>query len=485
MSSRLRWYVGIVCTAAFITLIGLVPRVDPGRLDHAWPTIAIFTALLIGGEFFPIRIRYRDQTKTILANATFAFALVPVAGVAIAVLAHMVAAVVPDLVRRRPPIKLAFNAATYVLSLAAGGLVYVAAGGGATMAERSLPALVAGAAVFTILNNLMVNGAVTFAAGTPLRAGLLADVRLELASSALLLALTPVAVVLAEHALFLLPALVAPLAAVYIASKGWVEAEAAAERQRRLTEREQEVVRRLQEADRMKADLLATVTHELRSPLTTMLGALQLLQMREERTDPARRQEFVTMGLRQGERLQRMIEQLLLAAKFEDRPSRTARVVAPHVELDASELVRRAGAEAQTRHGERRITVDTNGALPVLVTQDAVAQVLDNLVDNACKYSPDGQPVLLSGARVNGHAVLAVEDCGAGVPSADRERIFERFTQLDGQGHRRDGGIGLGLYIARQLARDQGGDLVVTDSPTLSGARFELRLPLVSAAEDS
>jgi signal transduction histidine kinase len=484
MSSRLRWYVSLVCSAAFLTLAGLVPKVDLVRLEHAWPTIAIFTVLLIAGEFFPIRIRYRDQRKTISANATFAFALVPVAGVAVAVLAHMVAAMVPDLVRRRPPIKLAFNAATYVLSLAAGGVLYVAAGGGPEITARSLPAFVAGAAVFMILNTLMVNGAVSFAAGTPLRAGLLADLRLELVSSALLLALSPVAVILAEHALFLVPALVAPLAAVYIASKGWAEAEDAAERQRRLTEREQEVVRRLQEADRMKADLLATVTHELRSPLTTMLGALQLLQMRGARTDPARRQEFVTMGLRQGERLQRMIEQLLLAARFEDRAAGTVRIEPRHLELDASELVRRVGVEAQLRHGERHITVDTNGALPVLVTQDAVAQVLDNLIDNACKYSPDGRPVRLSGTRVNGHAVLAVEDCGVGVRPADRERIFERFTQLDGQGDRRDGGIGLGLYIARQLARDQGGDLVVTDSPDLSGARFELRLPLAGSPED-
>ncbi|HZD71329.1 MAG TPA: HAMP domain-containing sensor histidine kinase [Actinomycetes bacterium] len=399
-------------------------------------------------------------------------------------LAHGVATVVSDLVRRVAAIKLAFNAAVYVLALAAGGLVYVAVGGGTEMTARALPAFVAGAAVFTILNNLMVNVAVALAAGTRLRVGLLADLRLELVSSALLLTLTPVAVVLAHHALFLLPALIAPLAAVYVASKGWAEAAAAAERQRRLTEREQEVVRRLQEADRMKADLLATVTHELRSPLTTILGALQLLRLREGKVDPAKRQELVTMGMRQGERLQRMIEQLLLAARFEQRSASTLAVEPGHLELDASELVRRAGAEAKARHRERRITVDTNGALPVLVAQDAVAQVLDNLIDNACKYSPDSEPVRLSGTRVNGHAVLAVEDRGAGVDPADRERIFERFSQLDGQAGRRDGGVGLGLYIARQLARDQGGDLIVTDSPDTTGARFELRLPLVAAKEE-
>jgi len=485
MSSSLRWYVGIICTAAFLTLVGLVPQIDTSRLDLTWPAITMFTAVLIAGEFFPIDIRHRDQTKSILASATFAFALVPVAGIAIAVLAHVVASIVPDLVRRAAIIKLAFNAAVYALALAAGGAVYLAGGGGPGITARGIPAFIAGAAVFTLLNGLMVNVAVTLAAGTPLRAGLLADLRLELVSSALLLTLAPVAVVLAEHALYLVPALVTPLAAVYLASRGWAEAEAAADRQRRLTEREQEVVRRLQEADRMKADLLATVTHELRSPLTTILGALQMLSVREGRMEPAQRQEFVNMGMRQGERLQRMIEQLLLAAKFEQRPARTPAVEPRRVELDASELVRRAGEEAQARHRKRQINVDTNGALPVLAAQDAVAQVLDNLLDNACKYSPDGEPVRLSGTRENGYAVLAVENRGPGVDPADRERIFERFNQLDGQRDRRGGGVGLGLYIARQLARSQGGDLVVAESSNAAGTRFELHLPLVITREGS
>src|SRR6266540_681900 len=418
MSSKLRWYVGIVCTAAILLLVGLVPRVDLDRLLHAWPAITIFTALLIIGEFFPIEIRHRDQAKSIVPTYTFAFGLVPVAGVAIAVLAHLTATLIRDLVRRKALIKVVFNAAQYVLALAVGGLVYMVSGGGMEITPRSMPAYIAGAAVFTLLNWALVNTVVALAADTPLRAGLLADLPLELVSSGLLLTLAPVAVVLADHALFLVPALVPPLAAVYLASKGWAEAAAAAERQRRLTEREQEVVRRLQEADRMKADLLATVTHELRSPLTTILGALQLLESRNRRLTPEQRLEFITMGLRQGERLQRMIEQLLLAARFEGPPATGAD--SRRVDLDASELVRQAGEEARTRHHERLIMVQSNGALPVRAVQDAVSQVLANLIDNACKYSPQGQPVHLSGERSNGHAVLAVEDSGPGVDPDDR-----------------------------------------------------------------
>ncbi|HEX9343206.1 MAG TPA: ATP-binding protein, partial [Actinomycetota bacterium] len=107
-------------------------------------------------------------------------------------------------------------------------------------------------------------------------------------------------------------------------------------------------------------------------------------------------------------------------------------------------------------------------------------QVLTNLLDNAVKYSPDGAPIRIEARRDAGQAVLAVEDAGPGVPAADRERIFERFARLEqGEAHRA-GGVGLGLWIARQLARNLGGDLLLAPpSRPDGGARFELRLPLV------
>jgi signal transduction histidine kinase len=480
MSSRLKWYVALVCVAALFVLAGLVPWIHASRLDSAWPIIAIFVVLLAVGEFLPIPIRHRNQTKEIMVTSTFALALVPVAGTAVAVLAHVVSSVVADLIHGKQIVKTAFNSSQYVLAMAAAGAVYTAAGGtfgvGAGVTSRELPAFLAAGVVYAVVNHVLVATVVALAAGIPLRASILADLPVEFMSSSLLITLAPVAVLVAEHSLYLVIALVSPLVAVYLASRGWADAEVATERQRRLTEQEQEVVKRLQEADRMKADLLATVTHELRSPLTTILGALQLLESRNRRLTPEQRLEFITMGLRQGERLQRMIEQLLLAARFERPPATGAD--SRRVELDASELVRQAGEEAQTRHHERLIMVQSNGALPVHAVQDAVSQVLANLIDNACKYSPQGQPVRLSGTRSNGHAVLAVEDSGPGVDPVDRERIFERFTQLDGSSDDRGGGVGLGLYIARELARSQGGDLLITEPTSTDGARFELRLPL-------
>src|SRR4029453_10828083 len=111
-----------------------------------------------------------------------------------------------------------------------------------------------------------------------------------------------------------------------------------------------------------------------------------------------------------------MIEQLLRTARFEQADGAASR--AARVELDATDLVRQAAAEARARHHDRRIAIETNGALPVRVAQEAVVQALGNLLHNAGKSPPDGEPVRLSGNREGATAVLAVEDAGPGIPEA-------------------------------------------------------------------
>jgi signal transduction histidine kinase len=488
MPGRLRWYVGAVVGSGLLALVAVVPTVDLDRARSLAGAIALFAGFVIGGELISIRLEGNNRVKDLAVTTTFAYGLVLLAGTAVAVLVFMLASLVADLAGRKPLVKLLFNAAQCVLALAAGGLIYHALGGGYEITTATLPALIAGGLAFMVVNHLLVSIVISLDQGLPILQGLRRDdLRLELGSSAMVLALAPVAVVVAERSLLLLPALILPLGAVYLASKAEVrakhdqaEAEEAAERQRLLTEKEQEVVRRLQEADRLKTDLINTVSHELRSPLTTIVGVFGILRVRRDRVSPEERDELVAMGIHQSERLHRMIEQLLLAARFEQaQADGVASLGEARVELDAAELVRQAGAEARARHHDRQIAVETNGALPVRVAQEAVVQVLGNLLDNACKYSPDGEPVRLSGTREGAEAILAVEDAGPGIPEAERQRIFDRFTQLERHIQRRAGGVGLGLYIARQLARSQDGDLLVVDPTGGGGARFELHLPLL------
>ena len=486
MSGRLKWYVAAICTAGVFVLAALLATIDLDRVREVPVAIAVFTAFVVLGELVAIPIGHDYRPKDVAVSTTFAYGLVPLAGPGVAALAFVLASAVADVAHHKAVVKTVFNAAQYVLALAAGGAVYAALGGGHQVHTETLPALAAGGLAFMLVNYVLVSIVTSLDQGIPVLQGFRRDdIRLELGTTAMVLALAPVAVVVAERSLALLPALLVPLGAIYLASKGELlareqqaEAERDADRQRRLTEQEQEVVRRLQDADRMKADLLATVSHELRSPLTTVLGVFGILRVRRRRLSPAERDGLVAMGIGQSQRLQRMIEQLLLAARFEQAERGATPFQAARVELDATELVDQAGAEARARHSGRAIAVETNGSLPVRVAQDVVVQVLGNLIDNACKYSPDREPVRLSANREGDEAVLAVEDLGPGIPATDRERIFERFSQLDRQAQRRGGGIGLGLYIARQLARSQDGDLLVVDPLGEHGARFELHLPL-------
>ena len=492
MSTKLRWYVGTLCVAGGLVLAFLLTQLDLDRAREVAGAIAVFAAFTTVGELITLSINDQNRLKEISITSTFAYGLVPLAGTAVAVLVFIFGSVVADLARRRGAVKTLFNAAQYVLALAAGGAVYHALGGGYEITTETLPALAAGGVAFMLVNFLLVSIVVSLANDMPILQGLRRDnLRLELGSSAMVLALAPVAVVVAERSLLLLPALVVPLGAVFLASAGEIRAKAqqavaeeAAELQRRLTRQEHEIVSRLQETDRLKADLIAAVSHELRNPLATIVGVFGILRVRRERLTQAERDELVMMGIDQSERLHRMIEQLLMAARFE-QPEGVASLGASRTELDAIDLVRQAGAEARARHSDRRIAIETNGALPVRVAQDAVMQVLGNLLDNACKYSPDGEPVRLSGSREGAEAVLAVEDAGPGIPEAERQRIFDRFTQLEPHSQRRGGGVGLGLYIARQLARSQDGELLVVDPADGRGARFELHLPLVPDATGS
>jgi signal transduction histidine kinase len=492
MSARLRWYVGTLYVAGGLVLAFLLPQLDLDRAREVAGAIAVFAAFMIVGEQVTLRVDDQNRLKEISITSAFAYGLVPLAGTTVAVLVFILGSVVADLTRHRGPVKTLFNAAQYVLALGAGGAVYHALGGGYQVTTATLPALAAGGLAFMVVNWLLVSIVVSLANDMPILQGLRRDnLRLELGSSAMMLALAPVAVVVAERSLLLLPALVVPLGAVFLASKGEIRARAqqavaeeAAELQRRLTRQEHEVVSRLQEADRLKADLIAAVSHELRSPLTTIVGVFGILRVRRDRLSQAERDELVLMGIDQSERLHRMIEQLLTAARFE-QPEGVASLGASRTELDATDLIRQAGAEARARHADRRIAIETDGALPVRVARDAVVQVLGNLLDNACKYSPDGEPVRLSGNREGAEAVLVVEDAGPGIPEAERQRIFDRFTQLERHSQRRAGGVGLGLYIARQLARSQDGDLLVVEPPGGHGVRFELHLPLLPEAAGS
>jgi signal transduction histidine kinase len=134
-------------------------------------------------------------------------------------------------------------------------------------------------------------------------------------------------------------------------------------------------------------------------------------------------------------------------------------------------------------HPAHRITIEVAGPLLVWVDPLAVSRILGNLLDNAAAYSPPGAAILLSARRDGLHALVAVQDTGPGIPPVDRARIFQPYTRLhQPTASPGSGGLGLGLHIARRLARANRGELLVAEPPGRRGARLELRLPLATPA---
>lgn len=216
------------------------------------------------------------------------------------------------------------------------------------------------------------------------------------------------------------------------------------------------------------------VAHELRRPLTAVLGALATVQQHGPSLPAAQRDELLLMAHRQGMQLRRLVDLLLVDAGLA-RPPVERTCWSP---VDLTALATEAAVAAQLAHPHHRITIEAAG--PLLVQGDplAITRILGNLLDNAATHAPPGSPIQLSISRDGTEAVLAVHDQGPGIPAEQRERIFQRYTRVDWHAGPAAGGLGLGLYVARRLAHANGGDLRLSGPPGGRGASFELRLPM-------
>jgi signal transduction histidine kinase len=492
-SSALFAYVLAVSAVGLALVALLVVNSGPATVLQQPALFWVLLASLVVIESLPILSKVSGGTKDVTTAEAFAFAILLGRGTTAAVVALAAAVLVSEMLRRAAPEKLVFNVGQYSLLMAVAGGVYELLGGDRPFGADDLPAFAVAALVFFIGNLVLVGVVTTLAHGRNFAADLKECLRAEAWPYTMVFAMAPILLTVAEQSIVLLPLVLLPMFAVRDAlgqaeeaEEHRLEAERAAEEARtvaaekaRLAEAQHTLVERLRESDRLKDDLLAAVSHELRTPLAGMLGALATLSAREGQLTDPQRQELVDMAARQGDRLKLQIEQLLLAARLE----RSGHDPAERPVVDAAALARDAVAAARTAYPARQLVLEAREVLPVRAVPEAVLQVLGGLLDNAAKHAPDKSPIRVEARRVGPLAVLAVEDSGPGVPPADRERIFERFTQLDSGATRQAGGVGLGLYIARQLANAQGGELRLADpTPPGQGARFELRLPLAELA---
>jgi PAS domain S-box-containing protein len=236
-------------------------------------------------------------------------------------------------------------------------------------------------------------------------------------------------------------------------------------------------VTRQREVERLKADFIATVSHELRTPVTPIKGYADLLRRRGDQMTPEKRNECLDIISDRVNHLARLVEDLLLASRIS-----SPRNVAHDVTLATGDLValtrRAAGDFAAETADAARINLMLPEA-PVFVSCDPLraVQVIGNLLSNALKYSPATTQVDVAVTAYDGNARVTVTDRGRGIPADQLEAVFDKFHRVEDPLTMTTGGTGLGLYIARQLARAMSGDVVLR-STLGTGSTFVLVLPL-------
>jgi signal transduction histidine kinase len=229
-------------------------------------------------------------------------------------------------------------------------------------------------------------------------------------------------------------------------------------------------VRAVEEAARMKEDFVSAAAHDLKTPLTTIVAQAQLIERRAEREGRTAELAGIQRLVREASQLTRLVEELLDASRLERGALPMHREPA-----DLAEIAREA--VQHERQGAERIEFVADGAVRGSFDPERVRQLIDNLVENALKYSPAAGPVTV---RVWSEAPMgrvAVTDQGIGIPPEDLPHLFERFRRGSNVDHRRFSGIGLGLYICRGIAEQHGGRVWV-ESATGRGTTFHVALPL-------
>jgi signal transduction histidine kinase len=221
-----------------------------------------------------------------------------------------------------------------------------------------------------------------------------------------------------------------------------------------LYEGQQSLMARLEETEKIRTDLVATVSHEFRTPLAGIRGNLLTIRRRRHRMSDEQLDVMLDSALNSSERLSRLLENMLTAA--------TATGIDDNTISDLPEVVHEALGSLRHASMVGAVAVDLPAQLPVRMSRQALHQVVANLVDNALVHSWPGTPVRLIAGRVGDEVVLRVRNQGPDLDKETIHRLFEPFTQRDGSATRPTDGAGMGLYVVRRLVEVHGGRLRMT-----------------------
>lgn len=229
----------------------------------------------------------------------------------------------------------------------------------------------------------------------------------------------------------------------------------------------------LQARESLERALLNSISHDLRTPLVSIIGALSSLREQDLEIDDTQRQELLSGAWEEAARLNRFVGNLLDMTRLE-----SGRMAVTKEPADVQDLIGCALAALDQKLGEREVKIDLPPEMP-LVSMDMVlmTQVLVNLLENSLKYSPEGSPLAITARAERRHLLLEVLDSGPGIPEHDLERVFDKFYRLpvpEGVS-----GTGLGLSICKGIVEAHGGS-IRAERRAGGGLRIAIRLPLQS-----
>jgi signal transduction histidine kinase len=441
---------GIVTLGAAITKLATE---DLGWHDAVGITLLVAAATL--AEAFPVPIEGVAVGSTSLATI-FLVAGATIYGWAPAAVAGFVAMAAAEAAWRRPFSRAAFNCGVYVLAAAGSGGVADRFQDG-TLLGLALGA-VAAAATFYALNMALLAAVVTRSQGASYGPTLTNYVRLTFVPFVVMASLAVILVVLWDRSPFVAVVLVGPLLATALYQR-WIHG----------------ALSRLREFDRLKDEFIAIVSHELRTPLTSVYGAAMTLE--KHQLDDKRRTELLEIISTESARLSRLLDDILWVSRLDSGRARP--YITPVQPLSLTEEV----VDATRTHLPQGLSLEVmhDSPLPeVAADPDKLRQVLVNLIENAVKYSREGQ-IEVRLASHYGNVRFSVRDEGPGIPLSQQERVFEKFYRLDPNMTQGVGGTGLGLYICRELVETMNGDIWV-ESAQGEGSTFSFELPVARAS---
>jgi two-component system sensor histidine kinase KdpD len=230
------------------------------------------------------------------------------------------------------------------------------------------------------------------------------------------------------------------------------------------------------ETERLRAALLTSVSHDLRTPLASIIGSLSSLRSYGKTYDEATRETLIATIQAEAERLNRFIGNLLDMTKLE-----SGAIELKPEPADLGDIVGTALQRAARLLADHRVEVDIAADLPILrVDYLLLEQTLFNLLDNAGKYAPPGSLITIGARRDGGNLVITVSDEGPGIPADALERVFDKFYRVHAQDRQR-AGTGLGLPICRGFIAAQGGTIAAANRSDRSGTIFTIRFPALAA----